>query len=802
MDKRPKWVLIAVVISFSILAVILGMGLQKLIQYRASAVPLYPSSGYPQVTIISPLQNSQFSLGDPIIVQVTAYGNQEINSVELYVNSKLVGTDSAPPGGSYSYLAEFLWSPPIEGVYVLIAQVDGFELLTAFSSPIHVEITDPEYDLEAGDTVDYPAIINMDLLLDDNLPVPDAPPVPAEDWKGSPGNWINSLTADIPPKAPELAASIQGCSVTLSIHDLSDNEEGFEVWRVLPNSPTWARIAVLASQSKDDWITYTDNNAHGQTSYFVSAFNKMGIQNSNLVSVNPDPANCAPPVESRSVLTLKLESLEHIIPVDRFYCYLSLDGDHWMRKPEFGFWPDAGLNQDGGSVEIELMSLNLTGDDKNEPDVQPLTFYLDCWGWQGGSLVYLGNFSQTLNPDQEDKVEVSSDGLSAVAAITKGIGGLPEFYPMGGNGNNNYGLAASDDAMQIHQIPPWFQKSTIDPEMPIPIPYITYDPNLCKSHLPPPFQNEFGQFLFCTPFPGFDLGDEGVNPQPYFVWKMSNKCLNGSGDPFCKPYIYWLSLAADVGGEVGFKIYDSNPEGFHIYDVNAPEHFSLVIPPVPCSGTRLLWVQMWYYDGSSLLPTYGPPSAKYIVDCTEKIKTTMVLELLFDAILLSNVDDGESAPQDVEVYGYIKASTESQNWYLNFAPWNEQASGCPDESFGNLGTSGGMSCPKLFNDGIYDLADVALSLADSYDPWYEDYKFDNNTLLLSIEEYDSLTLSVKLVDWDDGSANDLVCQGNFQIQSQSIFDWYKVKDQKFGITGSLTDSGYCQIKGMMNAQGP
>ena len=157
MKKRPKWVLIAVVISFSvILAVILGIGLQKLIQYRASAVPLHPVSGQPQVTIISPIQNSQFSLGDPIIVQVSAYGNQEINSVELYIDSKLTGIDSAPPGGSLSYLAEFLWSPPAEGIYTLIARVNGFEILTAFSSPIHVDITDPEYDLEAGDTADYP----------------------------------------------------------------------------------------------------------------------------------------------------------------------------------------------------------------------------------------------------------------------------------------------------------------------------------------------------------------------------------------------------------------------------------------------------------------------------------------------------------------------------------------------------------------------------------------------------------------------------------------------------------------------
>ncbi len=81
-------------------------------------------------------------------------------------------------------------------------------------------------------------------------------------------------------------------------------------------------------------------------------------------------------------------------------------------------------------------------------------------------------------------------------------------------------------------------------------------------------------------------------------------------------------------------------------------------------------------------------------------------------------------------------------------------------------------------------------------------KLTITTVLLTIKEHDSLTLTINLIDWDDASANDLVCQGSFQIPRQSIFEWYKVKDQKFGITGSLTDSGYCQIKGTMSAQGP
>ncbi|MCK5316805.1 MAG: hypothetical protein KAJ55_02760 [Anaerolineales bacterium] len=802
MINRGKWILIAVVCIASVLiAVIFGVSILKLNQYRASVVSVYPAPGHPQVSITSPAQSSQLSLGAPIIIQATAFNTQKILSIELYIDGELTGVESAPAGGSDYFPAEFLWSPPAPGVYSLIARANGVDQLTTTSSPVQIMVTSPDFDPNAPDTIDYalPAPPQAS-----SPPIPDSQSNPAEQWNGTPGNWINSLTADAPPDAPELAVLLDGCSVLLSIHDLSDNEEGFEVWRLLPNSPSWTSIAVLASQSQHEWITYTDGGAHGETTYYVSAFNSKGNQDSNLVHVNVDPVDCPPPTNKRSVLTLKLESIETHIPVDKLYCYFSLDGAQWMRRPEFGFWPGGDALQEQGSFNTEIISLNLTGDDSSpEPEIKPITFYLDCWGWQADSLHYLGAISPSLDPNQPDSNQFGSEGF--VAAVSQNLGDVPdqpEFFPMGGTGDDDYEFGVFED--EIQEINPWLGKSTIDPSMPIPMPYITYDPDLCKSHLPPPFQNQFGQFLFCTPYPGFDLGNEGVNPQPYFTWKMSNDCINGTGEPFCKPYIYWVSLAADLGHEVGFNIYDNNPEGFHIHHVNAPDLFSFVIPPVPCSGLRYLWVQMWYYDGSSLLPTYGPPSAKHIVECPEKIGTTTILDIQFNGILFSNLDDGESAPQDVEVYGYLRAKSESQTRYLNFAPWNEQRANCPDESFtiGGLNTGGGIDCTKTFSDGIYDLADVALSQANSYDPWQEDYKVNNNTFLLTIEEYDSLTLSVKIVDWDDGSANDLVCEGSFQIPSQSIFEWYKVKNQKFGITGPLTGSGYCQIKGIMNAVGP
>jgi hypothetical protein len=801
MIKRRKWILVALVCIFSLLfAAIFGISILKFNQYRTSVVSIYPAPGHPQVSITGPAHNSQFSLGAPIIVEATAFNSQGILSIELYIDGELTGVESAPAGGSDFFPADFIWSPPAPGVYALIARANGVDQLTTYSSPIKIKVTPPDFDPDAPDTTDYASPAPPSSY---SPPVPESDANPAEGWNGTPGNWINSLVADGPPNPPELAVSLDGCSVLLSIHDLSDNEEGFEVWRLLPNSPSWSSIDVLASQSQYEWITYTDSGAHGGTAYYVSSFNSKGVHDSNLVHVNLDPINCPPPANEQSVLTLELKSLETLIPVDKLYCYFSLDGVSWMRRPEFGFWPGGDALQEQESYNSEIISLNLTGDDgSHEPEIKPLSFYLDCWGWQAGSLYYLGAISPSLDPNQPGSKQFGSDGfLAEVSLLVKELPDQLEFYPMGGAGEDDYEFGVSEDEIQV--LPSWLE-STIDPTMPKLYPLVTHNPEVCKSHLPPPFQNLLGQGMFCWPYPGFDIGNQGANPQPYFVWNPTKHCLKGFGEPPCKHYPYWISFAADLGHEVGFNIYDQNNKGFYIHQVTAPELFSFVIPPVPCSGMRDFWVQMWYYDGTSLLPTYGPPSPKFSIACPYKLGPSMALDIRFDMLRLYNVDDGEGGLQDVEVYGYLRASSGTMTRYLNLATWNQQASSCPDDTISlSLGTGGALGCPKTFTSGHYNLDDTTLCESKSYNNCSQSgWETNNNTIRLIIEESDSLTLKVKIVDWDDNSDNDLVCQGTFQIPSQSIFEWHKVIKQPFTIIGSLTDSGECRIEGVMNAVSP
>ncbi|MCJ7735582.1 MAG: hypothetical protein MUP11_13670, partial [Anaerolineales bacterium] len=199
-----------------------------------------------------------------------------------------------------------------------------------------------------------------------------------------------------------------------------------------------------------------------------------------------------------------------------------------------------------------------------------------------------------------------------------------------------------------------------------------------------------------------------------------------------------------------------------------------------------------------------PPSNKSSIPCPISYGPKMFLDIRFDEVIFSNLDDGESPPQDVEVYGYLRASSESMTHYLNLADWIGLVSLCPDEDgFITNQNSSPAGCPVSFRDGTHSLLDQRLCRSKKYTNCTESgWDFNNNTIRLLMEESDSLTITVKMIDSDGGSGNDLVCEGIYQIPGQSILDWHKIKNQPFTLTGSQTGSGNCQIKGVMNAVSP
>ena len=86
MMNRGKWSVLVVAGFLSLgFATILGVGIYKFLQYRDNAIPTYPAPGHPLVSITSPAQGSQFALGDPIVVEATAFSTSKVLSIELYL---------------------------------------------------------------------------------------------------------------------------------------------------------------------------------------------------------------------------------------------------------------------------------------------------------------------------------------------------------------------------------------------------------------------------------------------------------------------------------------------------------------------------------------------------------------------------------------------------------------------------------------------------------------------------------------------------------------------------------------------
>ena len=302
MTAKRKWIVITLICLVILLGI--GIGIIKFSQYQSNALPGYPAPGDPRVMITNPPGHSQFKQGTPIIIETAATSAQKILSIDLFLDGVLIGEESAPSGGSDNFSPDFLWSPVSPGIYSLLARATSTDQLTAISSPIIIEITPGDSKPDTADSINTMTPGSMDSSLELNPPSPDSITSPAKPWKGTPGNWLNNLTGKTPPNAPELVGLAEGCSIKLLIRDLSDNEEGFEIWRLLPNSPTWSRIEILASQSQVEWITYLDEDGLDGSTYYVSAFNKQGSWSSNLVYVSLNSIDCKSADASRSFIKL------------------------------------------------------------------------------------------------------------------------------------------------------------------------------------------------------------------------------------------------------------------------------------------------------------------------------------------------------------------------------------------------------------------------------------------------------------------------------------------------------------------
>jgi hypothetical protein len=819
-DSRLRYFLIisGIVVVALLAVIIVALVASAFFNNQGAGETLPRDAPLAQVSISNPNEGAQITAGESLFVNAIAIGPDAFLSMELWVNGELAGVQAAPSGGVHPFSTSFLWVPKEPGYHSLIAAVIDFEGQKTISPQVVVVITQEE---GGGDIVapSHDDSVSVFPPPPGGAYTPPSPPGaddsvgPANVSSSSPGDLADDPSGNGSPAAPELVVNAGQCGANLSIHDLSDNEQGFIVYRQTVNSPTWQQIATLSYQSLNDWLTYADDGLAGALTYYVSAVNGNGESASNLALVNVDPANCPGELGKATTITVEVVNLMPELAAEMSYCYKSTDGISWSRWPQSGFLTPGEDNIIKGGPVVQMPSLGFDG----QPLTMSLGLFMECWGWQDGILVKLGDFFiEDVEPQVPGNQMVAGKDLSVEVVVDTGNGFDPtDFYPMGGGG---YELGVSQVGLKLFsaEIPGVFLWHTTDAEE-------------CGNHLPD--QDPLTKFVWCDPYLEW-----GENLQPYLIWfpgpgsggmfDLRPGCIGGG--EVCKSYEELLAEAEQTGGEVGFEVTSVSDVGYLTWPVTKSHVTMFVVPPLACKGEMRFSVSLWYRPGTKDLPSvdtyYGPPSNWIQVPCLPsyvEIGTTKYfqdLDVTFTTLNLTETDDGGNI-NSLEIFGYFRVIAPAMGYevpgpfdpsntitvgtrrYLNLATWDEQGDECPDDTH-DWFTSPGSGCPPTVWNGSYNLSLFELCQGESKKYCDTGFLQKNNTQQVFVKDGDALGLEVLIYDWDDASANDLVCQGAIITPSKSLADWANTHNETYTIITGTTDSGQCTVQIEINAVNP
>lgn len=593
----------------------------------------------PEVMITTPAADSTFEAGQELSIEVTSTGHPfAIASLQLYVDQILAETSAASPSGASPYSSEFTLALADAGSHFLVARVTDVRGFQGVSVPVRIEIVKNT----TGETAPFFSEAAGPIVLGSGDPValpPEVPSVPpnpdaptAKPWRLSPIQWIFGSKDTQPLEPADLESNYQRCAVHLSIWDHTDHENGYAVFRSIADMPGWHKIADLAPVWDAPW-TFDDEDlpdTNTDVSYYVEAFNDADSAKSNVetIHLSPDP-DCLDTYDGPAGFSLDMGHLTVDLPVDSAYCYRSFDGVSWHRWPASGFFePDPEGQIDTGEGPLVFFTEDLDG---NQLNLDP-SLSLDCWGWRGGELIALGDFTGSkIDPTKASIVDFRAGRIKAE------LGTNPT----------------------LSQMRPDFDIATL----PFYSVRVAYWPHDCQAHL------AGGQdpAIYCSPLNGFNQGPDGLAPQPYLVWDMQDdKCLAGSGPLHCIPWDAWLqeyeTWVKSGGTKLIWNIYDSDkPNGG--FGTESPYQRVIRIDPTmgDCILNRSFTVQLTV---ELLGDRFTGPNSSTFAPCDEfqALSESMNLEIEYGLLSLSDARDGFNN-HHLEVYGNLEVFSDQ-------APYN------------------------------------------------------------------------------------------------------------------------------------
>jgi hypothetical protein len=453
--------------------------------------------------------------------------NKYWNAVSNVVHVKVVDLASISPGDSYTPL-------PGESLKTIAVKFGISPILLGAANPGISSFKDP---LGTDVLIHIPKVFEpIDTPPQDDIPVGDngnftggatEPPLKPISKVAL---WVElgltkaGFIKDGPPAAPTIFRFKDSCNVNLYIKDNSNNELGFYVYRLDPGSTAFKRIATFGPHTGDKFIEYKDMNLFGKFQYYAAAFNAQGESADKFMSVDFSDKSCLDP----KMAAYKLDQATFIskVSADKIYCYYSSQAGEWSRVPED---PNAFFYPTSSGFDLTRSFSNFVIFPQSE-------LKLDCWGWQGGSLIYLGAFDGKSDSIKDNVLRIDGD----MGTITGTL--FDWYYPP-----DFPGYPAPMDLSSIVKLP---------------APYDLRQTNLldvCNDH-----------FSGTSKTGKADCAESIIYKESILIWEWDPICAGG-----CEAKID------------GFKIYDLDPDGKSNLVATIPERWQHVwMPGGDNSGAR------------------------------------------------------------------------------------------------------------------------------------------------------------------------------------------------------------------------
>jgi hypothetical protein len=339
-------------------------------------------------------------------------------------------------------------------------------------------------------------------------------------------------------------------------------------------------------------------------------------------------------------------------------------------------------------------------------------------------------------------------------------------------------------------------------------------PNVCKAYTE---EGPLEQEVNCYPYPGYNAGPGGANPQLYLVWDVLDDYCSGFGEgKECFNLNWWKAFA-----EANPDPYDPGIFYRLMYDgigwpIDITKRAARVLPDFPQSGLcedGYQHIRVELYVRSSAGDIISAPSNQVAVPCPQPLGDTVNLEVNFYSLTFDNVDDGLDAggysdETSDAIHGYFGIDPKGQPLWIQmgymestgqcFTPFNVMPGalpmGCIDKGNGAFLLENEYLCAQVPYPG------------DPYVPWGcindSEFRQGNNKIVVTLHDQEALHLYAYLEDYDNTSGHDVICQTEGWVGPRTLLQWAGTANEPVWLYMDDNGDASCAVEILLNALKP